>query len=315
MRRKVDVLILIVLLGAVGYFGYVYRAQVQVALRQLEAKVRPCQSPITYSIGSVDSRFGITKKILVADLKEAETIWEKPSGKDLFAYTASGGDVTVNLVYDARQAATDKLQAAGIQIDKSKASYDSLKAQYDALSGQLEAQRVHFEQAAAAYKNHEAAYSAEVQSWNRRGGAPAQTYAQLQQEKAALQVELQTVQAEQVKLNSNIDTVNALATALNQLIVQLNLNVRQYNQAGTSQGEFEEGLYVSSAGTQRIDIFEYSSHNTLVRVLAHEMGHAIGLDHVADPEAIMYKINQGERLKLTQEDIHTLNAVCTSGIF
>jgi len=50
-------------------------------------------------------------------------------------------------------------------------------------------------------------------------------------------------------------------------------------------------------------------------VLAHEMGHALGLEHVADAQAIMYKINQGKRLSLTEDDIAALNAQCASGFF
>ncbi len=315
MRRKADVLVLIVLLGIAGYFGYTYRVQVQVALRQLAAKVRPCQSPITYSIGSVDPRFGISEKILVAHLKEAEMIWEKPSSKDLFEYTASGGDVVVNLVYDDRQAATDKLRAAGIQIDRSKATYGALKARYDTLSAHLETAQAQHEQDVLAYKRHEATYNAKVESWNKRGGAPKQAYEQLQQEKAQLEQELRDVRAEEARLSADIDILNALATTLNQLIVQLNLNVRQYNQVGASQGEFEDGRYVSAAGVRKIDIYEYSSHNVLVRVLAHEIGHALGLEHVADTEAIMYKINHGERLTLAPDDVAALNLLCSAGVF
>ncbi len=315
MRRKADVLGLIVLLGIAGYFGYTYRAQVQVALRQLEAKVRPCQSPVTYSIGSVDSRFGISEKILVARLKEAEAIWEKPSSKDLFEYKVAGGDVVVNLVYDNRQAATDKLRAAGIQIDDSKATYGALKARYDTLSAHLETAQAQHEQDVLAYKRHEATYNSKVESWNKRGGAPKQAYEQLQQEKAQLEQELRDVRAEEARLSADIDILNALATTLNQLIVQLNLNVRQYNQVGASQGEFEEGLYMSAAGVRKIDIYEYSSRNVLVRVLAHEMGHALGLEHVADTEAIMYKINHGERLTLAPDDTAELDRICSAAFF
>ena len=72
---------------------------------------------------------------------------------------------------------------------------------------------------------------------------------------------------------------------------------------------------MSEAGSQRIDIYEYSNRTELVRVLAHELGHALGLGHVEDAEAIMYKVNQGKRLILTQDDIAELRAVCSSSFF
>lgn len=314
-RRVVDLVFMIAVLGGAAYFGYTHRDQVLQVGRQLTAEFVPCENPISYSIGAVDKRFGISKSILVADLKEAEAMWEKPSGKDLFAYEESGGDVTVNLVYDDRQAATDKLKVAGIQIDRSRASYDSLKAKYDSLATVVEAEQAQFKRLVAAYESREAAYNAAVESWNRRGGAPAPEYQRLQQEKEALEQEVAQVNARQARMNDDIDTLNALATTLNQLIVQLNLNVSQYNQTGAAQGEFEEGLYESAAGVQKIDIYEYSSRNVLVRVLSHEMGHALGLEHVADEEAVMYKINQGKALSLTYADIAALDAQCSSGIF
>ena len=315
MRRAIDTLVLLAVLAGAGYAAYIYRDEVTRVSRQVEARFVPCQKPISYSVGSIGTQFGISRTTLVANLKEAEAIWDKPSLKDLFEYKQEGGDVTVNLVYDDRQAASDLLKAAGVQIDKSKSSYDALKARYDSLFARVQAGKARYLKDVAAYQSREDAYNAEVESWNARGGASPQAYARLQQEKAALESELEAVNAAQARLNDDIDTENALATTLNQLIVQLNLNVGQYNQTGAARGEFEEGLYESAAGRQKIDIYEYSNHVELVRVLAHEMGHALGLEHVADAQAIMYKINQGKRLSLTEDDIAALNAQCASGFF
>ncbi len=316
MRRVINVLILIAVIGGAGYATLTHRDLAIRIIRQIEAKFLPCQRAITYSLGSVDARFGISKAVLVADLKEAEAIWEKSSGKNLFDYKSENGDVLVNFVYDYRQQATDKLASSGIQIDKSKASFDALKAQYDSRSVRIASEEVRLDASVVAYESRQKTYNAEVAKWNRQGGASPVEYDRLQAEKAALGTDAQRIASTESTLNADIETLNAIGTSLNKLIGELNLSVEKYNQAGASTGgEFEEGEYVSEAGSQRIDIYEYSNRTELVRVLAHEFGHALGLGHVADEEAIMYKRNQGNGLSLTKDDVAALDARCASSPF
>ena len=316
VRRVLDVVVLMVVLGGAGYFVLTHQGLVLQIARQVEARFLPCRNPITYSLGAIDARFGISKATLTANLKEAESLWEQSSDKNLFEYKSAGGDVVVNFVYDYRQQASDRMTASGIRIDKSRASFDSLKEQYDSRAARVASAKAALNAAVAAYESRFQTYNAEVAKWNRQGGAPAAEYDRLEAEKAALGEEAQRIKSRESALNADIDMLNAIGTSLNKLIAELNLNVERYNQAGASTGgEFEEGAYVSEAGSQRIDIYEYSNRTELVRVLAHELGHALGLGHVGDAEAIMYKVNQSKKLLLAQDDITELNAVCSSSLF
>src|SRR3989344_3200680 len=189
MRRLIDWVVLIAVLGFGGYAAYTHPAQVRHLMRAVHDTVAPCSSPITYSLGMIDPRFGLSTSTLIANLTRAEGIWEAESDKDLFEYMEKGGEVTVSLMYDERQAATDTLSSLGIEIDESKATYN-----------------------------------ADVKKWNDRGGALPAEYAKLTARKDQLEDGLSNIKRMEDRLNKNIDTLNALATTLNQLIVHLNLN-------------------------------------------------------------------------------------------
>lgn len=336
-RKKVDWVFLFCVLAIGGGLAYAYPDRARGLLNLLEKKIAPCVRPITYSIGLIDSRFGISNKKVIENLKEAEDIWESvvmdisdvglaksPSAtsatsstvspavqnKNLFEYVETGGDVTVNLVYDARQDSTNKLVTLGIQTDNTRESYDELKKKYDALRIQVDSQKKNYTNKVATYKQAESAYNAEIAKWNAQGGAPRGTYENLQAEKSDLANQFANLKSIENEMNANVETLNALATRINQLIVQLNINVEQYNRAGASAGEFEEGVYELSGGVQTINIYEYRDHVSLVRVLAHEMGHALDLDHVTESGAIMYKTNNGKSLNATKTDIAELSRVC-----
>lgn len=272
---------------------------------------KPCTQPIGYTLNTFDNRFGISKADFLNALSSAEAIWEKPFGKDLFTYAPQGGSLKINLIYDYRQQATSKLKGLGIIVKDDQASYDSLKLKYNALKTQyLEAKGI-YDAKIQIFNQKNADYRKQIEYWNTHGGVPRKEYEELMLEQSTLKdlvTELQTIQA---KSNNMVDEMNALVVVLNRLVKTLNLAVDQYNTIGASRGEsFSEGLYQSDANGQEINIYEFSSRDKLVRVLAHELGHALGLDHVSDPKAIMYSFNSSTNVVPTPADIAELKVVC-----
>lgn len=308
MRKIFKVLIFAVILGAVWYqFGGI-----------ILDRFLPCENPIIYTLGTFDTKFGISKSYFLSALSDAEVIWEKPFGKELFTYKENSADdegkgeiLKINLVYDYRQEATSKLASLGIVVEDNKASYEDLKSKLAVLKTRYEKEKNIFEARIKIFNQKQLAYEMEVGSWNKKGGVSKDEYNKLEQERLMLNVEALELQRIQKSINEMVEEINALVVALNRLVGTLNLSVEKYNTIGASRGEsFTEGVYYSDGSNKEIDIYEFSSRIKLVRVLAHELGHALNLEHMEDTKAIMYRLNQGNNQVLSESDLVALKAKC-----
>lgn len=277
-------------------------------------KPTPCAKPIQYKLDTFDPQFNISKDYFLSAITSAELIWEKPFGKDLFTYTPNNQATNVlkiNLIYDYRQQATSKLASLGIVVKDTRASYETLKLKFTTLKIEYEQEKINFNIRVQSFNQKQLIYQQEVNLSNKKGGATQSEYNRLESTRIMLQNESNELQIMQTNINNMVDELNALVVVLNHLATTLNLSVERYNTVNGSRGEsFEEGVYSSDGFNKEIDIYEFSSREKLVRVLTHELGHALQLDHVDDPKAIMYKLNQGNNLALTETDLNALKLRC-----
>lgn len=270
----------------------------------------PCSDPITYSFGLFDARFGISQDTLKQAVVKAIRIWDEPINKELFTYD-SAGVLKINLIYDYRQEATQTLKKLGLVVSDTRASYDALKTKYEAMRSDYLQKKSAYDLDVAALRERQDVYNQKVAYWNDRDGAPKDEYNFLNQERDAINGEVDALNQKLLAVNMEIDDVNALVVTLNRLASVLNLNVEQYNEVGQARGrEFEEGLYKSGPGGQEIDVYQFDGNAKLIRVLAHEFGHALGLAHSNDSKAIMYRLNQGTNETLTHDDLLALKQHC-----
>lgn len=292
---------------AAGGAGYWYRDQIPTVLRWLH--LAPCSSPITYHIGSFDSRFGISETRFKQAMADAAHIWDTAAGRPLFQYEGTG-TMPISLIYDARQKATDQLRALNLTVDTTEASYTDLKKRYDLLRHQHEIQTEQYLADVKQFDAQKQRYEQEVRLLNTRGGANQTEFQKLNTERDALNAMADQLNQDVATLNKQVEAINALATTLNRIGSELNKDVSAYNIAGKTLGEFEEGVYTANAFSQKIDIYQFDNYQVLVRVLAHEFGHSLELGHVDDPKAIMYKLNTSKNIKPTAADLAELKRAC-----
>ncbi|MFH1522874.1 MAG: matrixin family metalloprotease, partial [Patescibacteria group bacterium] len=293
-------IIQIVILGAlIAGLTFYFKDDIKFKTDILRQRYLPCSRPIVYSLGQLDPQFGINQEDLLKVIDEAVEVWEEPIDKDLFSYSTDGS-LKINLVYDSRQETTNKLDSYGDSINSGIASYETLKFKYEADIRNYNLKKAELDKEISVYKKREAAYESNVQAVNSRGGAEPQEFAILEQEREDLTKSVDTINKKQESLNKISDDINALVMVINKQIRESNLDIKEYNTFGEQvSGEFQEGEYVSDESGQRINIYQFDDFNALVWVLAHEFGHALGFEHVDNPEAIMYRLNMSGSAKLT----------------
>jgi predicted nucleic acid-binding Zn-ribbon protein len=271
---------------------------------------KPCQDPLTYRIGRVDERFGISRSEFSMAVGKAAAVWEKPLSRKLFREDPHG-KIEINLIYDYRQETTDKLKQINSRMDDMKGVYANSKTCYESLKAEYERKRAAIENDFHDLNARIAAYNAEIESWNRRGGATETQHSRLMSEKNELDAVRESLSIRQDEVNSLADEVNSMALVTNEIAARQNLDVEHYREVGSRlDGEFQEGFFESKQGRQSITLYHFDNEAKLVRLLVHELGHALMLDHSDNPNAVMYRLNQGDAAELTEDDIAALRARC-----
>ncbi len=268
-----------------------------------------CNLPVAYDIGDVDERFDISTNEIRAALTDAESLWEDATGHNLFTYT-EGATFKVNFVFDDRQATAIKEETVREELNTKEATSAHIRSEYERLASEYKKLKESYEARVAAYEKALAAHNAEVESWNKKGGAPESVFKDLTTTKVALQKEHTSLNAMTSDLNRLVSSINKLGDVGNQTVEDYNDDVTWYNSMFGGEREFTQGEYQGS----HINIYQFDDGSELRRVLAHEFGHALSLGHVEGDASVMHYLLEGKTAdaKLSGEDLAEFNRVCGS---
>lgn len=299
-----------------------------------------CPSMLTYRIGNVDHRFGLSVGQFQDVVREAAALWNAQAGRPLLEYSEDGS-VPVNLVYDERQENTQNMRGVANSILADKGEYTKKLKQYDEFVAAVNQKKSDYERRASQNKE-------DVDDFNRTGSelaADIKSYEEksiklsakknisqedvdeINKEREVLQSRQQAIQVKQELLRKQYELLGVERETVNGMVVDANAQAAKLQNIGARAGamvdalkqnkyagkEFHAGVFRVEGDKRWIDIysFDVSSHLTDLKLgLAHEFGHALGFDHVEEPEAVMHYKTGRNTFKLASSDIGLLSKQC-----
>ncbi|MEK7107080.1 MAG: matrixin family metalloprotease [Patescibacteria group bacterium] len=303
MRRALRIGVTVLLVLAIGVIGSRLFAQGLVTYDKYFAN--SCDKPLAYRVGTIDTRFNKSSEEVIDALGEAASIWNEALGKELLVYAPNDPKaIPVNLVYDERQ----QTIAVGEKLDSEKANLDIERQTLDQGQATYKAAQAAYATAQISFEQKYQAYQAEVRAANAGGGATPEEYRRLKNVSAQLKIEQDALNEQANALNQMAASLKTKVDAFNQGVQAVNNVVNAFN--AEADKDFDAGRYVKTATSTRITIYSFSSRKELVFEVAHEFGHALGIEHNGNSASVMYPYAKAQELRLSSEDIASLKEVC-----
>ncbi|MDZ7715554.1 MAG: matrixin family metalloprotease [Balneolaceae bacterium] len=273
-----------------------------------------CEEPLTWRIASIDSRFDLDEKTLKQLASEAANLWSNAVGQEVLAYSDSG-KVAINLIYSNAQKFTDDEQSLSENINKKKLHYETLEQHYRQLSFRYNQKLIEFDEVNTRLQKTQKEYQQIASRWNTGMVVSKEENEKLDKLKDKISRLHKESEKKLTELNALIVRMYEQSIAVNNLADRINELIYQHREKFRSKQTFHQGAYFKAAEKRKINIYQFDDLDKLRLVLAHEMGHALGLGHVNNSRSVMYylmEFQNARNLQLSQEDIDAIKKKCRS---
>ncbi|MFW6202470.1 MAG: hypothetical protein ACOC8B_07820, partial [Gemmatimonadota bacterium] len=250
-------------------------------------EVNPCVESLRWRVGHIDPRFELSREELRESVETAIGVWETAAGRTFFEHDTVDG-WPIELVYDDRQALRSDRDSRRERLEARDAEIGRREREHAREVRELRRAREGYHRRVAGLREEVRLHNATVERWNERGGAPPAVRSRLDDRTATIEAERAELGRLADSLERRTATLEAEAEAIERAIDELNALAREYGESAPDtmrSGSFSETV-VTRAGLRvrterRLTIYQFGSRSELVRVLTHELGHALGLDHLA----------------------------------
>ncbi len=270
-----------------------------------------CDAPIPYRVEASDPRFPLDSEAFRRGVFEAEAVWERGLGKDLFTYDPVGS-LVIRTEFDERQKMTYEAKDLETRISIYETEAAKLDREYDATVAKFERESAAFRKSADDFNRRLAEYNDDVREWNTSGQGTIAEYEALEKRREKLEKEEKALVTTSEKIDRLAKDANDLAGKLNESAADINENIGIFKKRYGEPKPFVQGLYDPSVPS--VTVFQFEDKDDLRLVLAHEFGHALGIEeHVSSEASLMYYLMGGQDIEhpgLTNEDAVAYAAAC-----
>lgn len=266
----------------------------QISQPLLKSKGAFCQSPLGWRLGQLDPAFGLSETQALTMIQQAAAMWNEKTGQALLHHDPEDGFV-IDFKFDARQQQLLKQRL----LQRNLARYD------DAIQPglqQLPEKFAELEQQIADFNRQKSQLQTQISQWRPTAPNAENLRRQLEQEQKKLVREADWLEQQRQQLLRDQNYLNETIRQRNELVTTAD--------QPSAATPFEVGLMTIRQHQRTMTIFAFSSETDLIATLAHEFGHAFGIEHTQDPHSIMFHQLTAEQAELTATDLQAWQQTC-----
>ena len=270
------------------------------ALAERAVQLQLCQVPIGWRIGRLDPRFSISPEQAITAAQSAADSWNSALSMSLFRYDGEGG-FAIDFAFDQRQQQLLQQALLTRNIDRYDTTINERAESLQRQTERLQQQQQRFEQQNQQLADDIAAFEQKAASAN------VGQYQQLQQEQQQLQQRQQAMAQQADNLNAEQQLLSRQQQYLNETVQQRNALLPEIAEPVKMA---EVGLMTVQGNQRQMTIYAYKTLTDLQLTMAHEFGHALGLEHSDNPASVMYFALNSEQRGPHAEDVQALRTLC-----